>query len=165
MVWGALNGLYQAAGDLTLPVRTRLQQRLHIRTQCGSYRLLQGIITFGLVDFTWLFFRAESFTTALRMLWHGINNIGLFSFFNPDTLLGIQTMALSEKNFFVMLLGLAVLLLVDYKKKQNVDFKGTLARQNIWFRWLVYYGLIFVVLIFGIYGPEYDASTFIYFQF
>ena len=165
VVWGALNGLYQAAGDLTLPVRTRLQQRLHIRTQCGSYRLLQGIITFGLVDFTWLFFRAESFTTALRMLWHGINNIGLFSFFNPDTLLGIQTMALSEKNFFVMLLGLAVLLLVDYKKKQNVDFKGTLARQNIWFRWLVYYGLIFVVLIFGIYGPEYDASTFIYFQF
>ena len=40
-----------------------------------------------------------------------------------------------------------------------------LARQNIWFRWLVYYGLIFAVLIFGIYGPGYDASTFIYFQF
>ena len=54
---------------------------------------------------------------------------------------------------------------VDYMKKKKVDFKGALARQNIWFRWLVYYGLIFAVLILGIYGPEYDASTFIYFQF
>ena len=99
------------------------------------------------------------------MLWHGIDNVGLFEFFNPDTLLGIDTMALSEKNFFVLLCGLILLMAVDYMKKRKVDFKGALARQNIWFRWLVYYGLIFAVLLLGVYGPEYDASTFIYFQF
>lgn len=74
-------------------------------------------------------------------------------------------MALSEKNFCVMLAGLVLLMWVDWLKRRKVDLKGMLARQNIWFRWLVYYGLIFAVLIFGIYGPGYDASTFIYFQF
>ena len=34
-----------------------------------------------------------------------MRNIGLYGFFSPDNLLGIQTMALSEKDFFVMLLG------------------------------------------------------------
>lgn len=165
VVWGMLNGLYQVAGDLTGSLRARLQEKLHIHTDCGSYRLVQGVVTFLLVDFAWLFFRAESLETALQMLWHGIHNIGLFSFFDPDNMLGIQTIALSEKSFFLMLLGLVILMLVDYLKKRGTDFKAALARQNIWFRWLVYYMLIFGILIFGVYGPEYDASTFIYFQF
>ena len=165
VAWGGLNGLYQAAGELTGDFRARLRERLRIRTGCGSYRLLQGLVTFALVDFSWLFFRADSFAAALRMLRHGIANVGLFEFFNPDTLLGIDTIVLSEKNFFVLLCSLVLLMAVDYMKKKKVDFKGALARQNIWFRWLVYYGLIFAVLILGIYGPEYDASTFIYFQF
>lgn len=165
VAWGLLNGLYQVAGDMTRTLRQRLGERLHVRTDCGSHRLLQGLVTFGLVDFAWLFFRAESFAAALGMLGHGMRNIGLFGFFSPDNLLGIQTMALSEKDFFVMLLGVAVLMLVDYGKKRGVDFKAALARQNVWFRWMVYYVVIFTVLIFGVYGPAYDASTFIYFQF
>ena len=55
VVWGMLNGLYQVAGDLTGPLRARLQKKLHIHTDCGSYRLVQGVVTFLLVDFAWLF--------------------------------------------------------------------------------------------------------------
>ncbi|MCM1146080.1 MAG: MBOAT family protein, partial [Lachnoclostridium sp.] len=165
IVWGTVNGLYQIAGDLTRPLRSGLQKKLHIRTECGSYRLVQRLVTFVFVDFAWLFFRADSLTTALRMLRHGAANLGILSFFDPETLLGINTMVLTEKNFYVMLLGLVFLMWVDYRKIQGTDFHAVLARQNIWFRWLVYYGLIFVILIFGIYGPQYDASAFIYFQF
>jgi hypothetical protein len=56
-------------------------------------------------------------------------------------------------------------MLADYGKKGGIDFKEMLARQNICFRWIVYYMMIFGILIFGIYGPEADASAFIYFQF
>ncbi|MCH5345144.1 MAG: MBOAT family protein [Acetatifactor sp.] len=165
VAWGGLNGIYQVIGDLTRPFRTGLQKQLHIRTDCGSYHLLQGLTTFIFVDFAWLFFRSNTLVDALQMLRHVITHPDLLATFDPDTLLGINTMTLSEKDFFVMLVSLAVLMLVDHWKKQKVDLKGKLERQNIWFRCLVYYGLIFTVLIFGIYGPEYDASTFIYFQF
>lgn len=167
VVWGMLNGLYQVAGDLTRPFRTRLTEKLHIRTDCGSHRLLQGLATFLLVDLSWLFFRSGGLVHALRMFRRCISYPDPFSLFSPDTLSGINTAALglSEKNFFVMLIGLVILMLVDYRKKKNVNIKAALARQNLWFRWLVYLGLVFVILIFGIYGPEYDASTFLYFQF
>ncbi len=165
VIWGGLNGLYQVAGDLTAPLRACLQEKLHIRTECGSYRLFRRLITFAAVDFSWFFFRADGFKIALQMLRHGFQNIGLPTFFSQENLLGINTMVLSEKNFFVMLLSLVLLMWVDNRKRRGVDFKGILARQNIWFRWLVYYGLIFSILIFGIYGPGYDASAFIYFQF
>lgn len=165
VVWGALNGFYQVVGDLTGPFRTWLKERMRICVNCGSYHLFQGVVTFLLVDFAWLFFRADSIAAALGMLRHGIHNIGLFDFLSPDTVLGISPMALSEKSFFVMLLGLIVLMLVDYGKKRGIDFKGVLARQNIWFRWMVYYIIIFGILIFGVYGPEADASAFLYFQF
>lgn len=165
VIWGGLNGLYQVAGDLTAPLRACLQEKLHIRTECGSYRLFRRLITFAAVDFSWFFFRADGFKIALQMLRHGFQNVGLPTFFSQENLLGINTMVLSEKNFFVMLLSLVLLMWVDNRKRRGVDFKGILARQNIWFRWLVYYGLIFSILIFGIYGPGYDASAFIYFQF
>ena len=165
VIWGGLNGLYQVAGDMTRSLRTGLLKRLRIRTDCGSYRLLQGLVTFLLVDFAWLFFRAEGFGIALQMLRHGAANPGFDSLFSRDTWFGINTMALSEKSFHVMLVSLVLLMCVDWLKRRGVDLKAVLARQNIWFRWLVYYGLIFAILIFGIYGPAYDASAFIYFQF
>ncbi len=54
---------------------------------------------------------------------------------------------------------------VDYMKKEKADFTAVPARQNIRFRWLVYYGLIFAVLLLGVYGSEYNVLTFIYFRF
>lgn len=164
VAWGMLNGIYQIIGDVTKPWREEAQKRLKIRTKCWSYRLFKRLVTFMLVDFSWLFFRANSFKTALRMIKHGIASFGVISMLNPQTLMGINTMALDEKDFYVMLAGLVILMFVDYFRDKQ-DLKAALAGQNLVFRWIVYYLMIFTVLIFGIYGPAYDASTFIYFQF
>jgi hypothetical protein len=40
--------------------------------------------------------------------------------------------------------------------------RDTLEKQNLLFRWMLLLGLIFAVIIFGYYGPGYDASSFIY---
>lgn len=164
VVWGGLNGLYQVIGKLTEPFRTAVKSRLGIRTNCASYRFFQRAITFILVDFTWLFFRAKGFMAALRMIRQTVSHFSPFSLLNSETLLGITTVGMDEKDFLVMLVGLAVLCLVDYFRPR-MDLKAALDRQNLVFRYFVYYLMLFTVLIFGIYGPEYDASAFIYFQF
>lgn len=164
VVWGGLNGLYQVIGKLTEPFRTAAKDRLGIRTDCASYHFFQRVITFILVDFAWLFFRARGFVAALQMIWRTVSNFSLFSLLDPETPLGITTVGMDAKDFFVMLVGLAVLCLVDYFRPR-VDLKAALDRQNLVFRYFVYYLMLFTVLIFGIYGPEYDASAFIYFQF
>ena len=40
-----------------------------------------------------------------------------------------------------------------------------LERQVLPLRWVAYLLLMFTILIFGIYGPNYDAAAFIYFAF
>lgn len=164
VIWGGLNGLYQVVGKLTKKYRLMLQRCLGIRTDCASYKLFQGLITFSLVDFAWLFFRASSFKAAVKLILHSIRHPDLFSLIDPNTLMGISTINMPEKDFYVMLLGLLILLLVDYFRLK-VDLKAILDQQNIVFRYIIYYALIFTVLIWGVYGPEYDASMFLYFQF
>lgn len=165
VAWGLLNGLYQIAGDLTRPYRQRLQQKLGIRTSCGSWYFLQGLATFVFVDFAWLFFRANGFRTALKMIKHTITNpLPPLLQMDGKAFTDLVTLGLGKPDFIVLMVALAILFFADYFKRK-VDLKAVLARQNLWFRWLVYYALIFSILIFGVYGPEYNASQFIYFQF
>lgn len=158
VAWGLLNGLYQVAGDLTKKLRASAARALRIDTQRRAYRFLQGIVTFALIDFAWLFFRADSFHTALSILRRIAEEPALLS------LPGVAVYLLGNKNFLVLFLAVALLFTVD-RLKGRVHFRTLLLQQNIAIRYFVYYCIIFGILIFGIYGPEYDASTFIYFQF
>lgn len=136
-----------------------------IRTDCGSWYFLQGLATFAFIDVSWLFFRANGFKTAIKMLKQVlVNPLPALSQLDGEMFLDLITLGYGRADFMVLLIFLTVLLFVDYFRIR-VDLKAVLARQNLWFRWLVYYALIFSVLIFGVYGPEYTASQFIYFQF
>ena len=62
----------------------------------------------------------------------------------------------------VLMLSLALLVIVEAFQSRGGKVREWLAKQNIAFRWGILLGLIFSVLLFGIYGSGYDASEFIY---
>lgn len=164
VIWGLLNGCYQVMGELTFGIRQKLKKLFRINVSCWSYRVFQGFLTFVLVDFAWLFFRAASLKTAFTMILHSIRNWGMFSMWDTSNVLGIYTFTLDEKEFYILLLALIVLIVAD-TIKGKVPLRTLLLKQNLVFRYAVYYAILFGLLIFSIYGPEFDASTFIYFQF
>ncbi len=164
VVWGALNGFYQVFGDCTKHLRNKGKKLLHINTDCWSYRLFQRAITFVLIDFAWLFFRANGLSAALGMLRQMLSSPNPVSMLDSETAFGINTLSLDEKDFYLLLIAIAFLIIIDYLK-DRICLRTTLLKQNIVFRYAVYYCIIFIILIFGVYGPSYDASTFIYFQF
>ena len=49
--------------------------------------------------------------------------------------------------------------------KDNKGIRDVICEQNIIFRWILYFGLIFGIIIFGIYGSGYNAGAFVYGQF
>ena len=65
----------------------------------------------------------------------------------------------------VLLGALLILLAVSLMQEKGVSVLEAVKRQQLWFRWLIYLAAIFVVLLTGIYGPGFAASSFIYFQF
>ena len=161
IAWGGLNGAYQVAGDLLKPARQRLATLLHIDVNNTGNRFLRMAFTFLLINFSWLFFRASSFTVALQMLRHGVSNLQMWQLFD-GTLLNL---GLDFPDVLVLFVSLVAMILISVSQHKQQDWKKSLMEQGFAFRALVYIVFILAVLVFGIYGSAYSASSFIYVDF
>ena len=160
VIWGALHGVYQIFGAVTLNTRKFCCEILNINRQTSHYKLFQRAITFALVTFGWIFFRSEGLTQAVVI----VKNI--FTNFAPWTLWdSLTTVGLDMSNLFVLVLSVCLLIFVSKKEQNGISVFEKIEKMHILARWPIYYALIFVVLILGIYGPGFAASQFIYFQF
>lgn len=165
VAWGALHGVYQVIGDVRKKIGPRLKEKapfLTIKTDCLSWKLLQIVVTYILVTFAWIFFRSDSITNACIYISRIFTKPTPWVLFNG----GLYELGLNRTEANILFTSLIVLLLVDlirYLKGQTLD--AFLVEQNIWFSWFVTIALIAAILIYGEYGPVFDAKQFIYFQF
>lgn len=161
LVWGGLHGGYQIIGRMTEAFRNRVKDRCRINTQCWSYRFFQGTVTFLLVDFAWLFFGADSLFQALEF----IRKI-CFRFNLGEALAGRDyLLGMDEQRFVILWLEIVVVLLVDLLHEKKVSVTAWLNAQNKLFRWIVYLGVVFVILVGALYNYGAEASAFIYTRF
>jgi len=160
--WGFLHGVYQVVGEITKPFRQKLCKKTNAKTESFSFKLAQIVGTFALVDFAWIFFRADSLGIAVNYCKRMFTKWDPWSLFNGE----IYNLGLDRFEFNVLVIATVVLLLVDlirYCKKQMIT--EFLQEQCIWFRWGVILALIFATIIYGMYGIQFESSQFIYFQF
>lgn len=159
IIWGFLHGFYQVAGDLLKPTREYFIEKFNINRNGFFHKLSQIIIVFILVDFAWIFFRANTFGDAIGI----IKNMFVF---NPWVLFdgSLYNLGLDQKDFTVGILAIFVLIIVSLLRR-NTRLINLIGRQNIIVRWTFYFTFLYSILIFGIYGPGYAAQQFIYFQF
>lgn len=158
IIWGGLHGAYQIIGDILNPVKTKLVKRFNIRTWEFNYKLFQVITTFILVDFAWIFFRANTYKDAIIL----IKNM---FYFNPWIFIdnSIYNLGLDSKEFFIAVISIIIILVMNLLQRKK-DMSLQFSKQNMAFRWLIYITAIIVILMFGAYAG-YDAQQFIYFQF
>ncbi|MDE6664491.1 MAG: MBOAT family protein [Lachnospiraceae bacterium] len=165
IVWGFVHAVYQVAGDikdkLTDKVKVLKNSNNSLRLNdknslLFSDRLLRIIITFILVDIAWVFFASSSLRQALDML------IQMFTSFQMAS---IYEIGLDRGNWFMFWFGVGILTVVDVCHEMGKSIFAMVNKQLLYFRWLLYLGLIWSVIMFGIYGSKYDTSQFIYFQF
>lgn len=161
VIWGALNGLYQVFGKIFAPVRKKVYQKFNVNEDAFSHKLMQTIFTFCLVDFAWIFFRAQDLKTAFLIIERMFTSFNPWIFFDET----LWQLGLTQQEFMIGILAIIVLLVVDYWHYKGKQLRQILSQQGIWFRWSCYISAIFIILIFGIYGPGFDANQFIYFQF
>ena len=162
VIWGALNGFYQIIDDLASPVRQKINSIFDVKTNSFSFKLGKVLSTFLLIDFAWIFFRADNIKIALGYIKRIFTMWDPWSFFNGE----LYTLGLSRLEFNILFIAVIVLFaaeLVRYYKKQSVS--EFLQEQCLWFRWIAILGLIFACIIYGSYGIDFDSAQFIYFQF
>ena len=161
VAWGGLNGLYQTIGEVLQPVRDRLVSVLHLNRQSFGHKLAKMAVTLFLVDFSLIFFRANRFRDAIEIIKQ------IWTVKNPWILFdgSIYDCGLDSRNFWVMMVCIGILLFADYFKHKGIAVRKIITEQDYWFRWLVISFSVCAILIFGIWGTEYNAAGFLYFQF
>jgi alginate O-acetyltransferase complex protein AlgI len=163
IVWGMLHGFYQIIEDCLRPVKRRFDAKYNVRTGTTGYRVLRMIVTFILVDFAWIFFKSAGIGDALRFVQR------IFVHMDPWVLADgsvFFSLGLSTAETEILLIAVLILLAADIiQYRTNKNFSEYLSGQCLVFRWLVILAVLFMVLIWGEYGPGFDSARFLYTQF
>lgn len=162
VAWGAVHGCYQIIGTLTEGIRKKIRICTGVDQKSFSYRFGQVAVTYVLTLFGLIFFRAESLKEAFGIIGRIATTPNLWAL-TDGTLYGFGVDAAQLR---VLIAALVILLCVSLIREiKNEMLDQFLGRQSTWFRWMVILILFSFIFLFGMYGPEYDESQFIYFQF
>ena len=161
IIWGGLNGLFQVLEQQFAPQRNWLCTKLHIRTDSLAHQVVQTVLTFCLVDFAWIFFNAADIQTACGFVGRMVTTLHLSNLFGG----ALFQLGLSTVEMHVLVAALVVQFAVSLCTYRGICVRDVLCRQGFVWQDVVILTGIFVVLIFGIYGPAYNAANFIYMQF
>lgn len=157
VIWGFLHGIYQVIGDVVRPAFNRISDYLN------KYlvKIISIVVTFILVDFAWIFFRANNVEDAM----HVILSMCHFSNLNWTKDGTLFELGLNSANIKVLLVSIFILFIADIAKYNGIVVRKLITKLILPARWICYLVAVFYILIFGIWGASYDASSFIYFQF
>lgn len=160
-IWGMVHGIMRVAGEATEKLREKIYVKLKFKRDTLATTLWKMTCTFSLVTLAWVFFRARSLRQSIDIFRN------LFTEYNPWILTdgSIFSLGLDAKDWNVLLVALLFLIVVDALRYCKINLTELFMKQNLWFRWVILYIGILAVVLFGVYGPRYDAAQFIYFQF
>ena len=157
IIWGAVHGIYRVIGEITKPLRDRL---FKFKTNTKLHYLCNGIsiaVTFALVCFAWIFFRADSVSDAFYAVTHLLKWGSLsFSYIFSELKLIFGTRA----EFYRLMATVPLFILIsvfDRYKSVNAVF----SKLRLPLRLIIYVLFITYILIFA----RAEMQDFIYFQF
>ncbi|MDQ6610838.1 MAG: MBOAT family protein [Gemmatimonadota bacterium] len=150
VVWGLLNGVYVALSATTIEFRRRIITAIGLARVPRVHRALQVAATFTLISLTWVFFRADSATTAVRMLG---NMIGSWHWVDVRAVSG------GDVPLSLALIGIVIGAEACMGDAKVSDY---LAERRRGVRWVAAYGICMLTLLVGVFSSQ---QAFIYFQF
>lgn len=159
VIWGGIHGLYIIISNLTKSARNELASKIGIAHDTYIHKVFRVLTVFILVNFAWIFFRANSLNDALFIIG------GIFK--NWDNTLTLHSLKSSLKQLgisrFDFLISVVSIVILEafHMIQRHRSIRSMLKVKPIWFRWLIYYSLTIYILLFGVF----DTNQFIYFQF
>ncbi len=162
IIYGVWNGVFIMSGILLVEVYSKCRKKCGIAEDDVSWKVFQIFRTFIIITLGRFFSRASGGKVALAMMTSMTKKWYDFSFLVDGSLFKL---GLDNANWILLIVALVVMFAVDCIHEKNISIRETIAKQNIVFRWTIYYAALVLIWIFGMYGPGYDSAGFIYGQF
>ncbi len=145
---GILPWIYLTVSQLFENLPKKINEKFHINTECFSFHLFQSLRTLALMCFIWLFVCSPSFLESFAI----IKSIFILPSMNSEINIPLRILAIP----------CAIAIAAEYLNYIGYNVFELFKKQNLWFRWCALLLILFTTIIFGIYGPGYNASDFIY---
>lgn len=158
IIWGALHGFYLVFALLTQKYRDAISKAVGLKQHALLYTWLQRFITFILVAFAWIFFRAKTFATASYIVIHLLDFTPNFSNFDTVKLVYLG----KDSGTFLTALVFIILLQWIEKKQAEPANVNLFSNRSLPLRWTFYLLLMLSICLFGVFHSN---AEFIYFQF
>ncbi|MDR1642182.1 MAG: hypothetical protein LBT59_21030 [Clostridiales bacterium] len=140
------------------PLSKKVRKLLRINPNNVPFRIFQSLRTFVLFSISISFCRMGSFRTGISYWQSVFSNIPSQRFWSASLL-----EAISLKELFVVIAGLAIMLLVSvFQLNKDIE---EFFQNHASVRWAAFLSLAFAAIIFGFYGIGYNAQDFIYGDF
>lgn len=142
VIWGAFHGVCMIVERLIYGEKIK-----YLSNNLSIVNVLRILLTFMIVNFAWIFFRANNLTDAITIIGKIFTTPGPL-FIDVDTL--VYAIAFSVLIFSI-----------DFMNEYYPGKVKLMGNKSIFIRWTTYSILVVMALMFGVL----DGGSFIYFQF
>lgn len=162
VIWGIWQGGIIVISTLLEKKFVDMKKALRINDKSWwwqGYQIIRTFILTGIIPR--VITRAVSVGAAARMLKRMIFQFDFSAVFSEK----IFEYGMDKKNFLLAVIVIGILFLVSLAKEKGVHIRETIDKLPLPVRWAIYYMAVISIIIFGVYGPGYDASSFLYMKF
>lgn len=160
IAWGLYWGSIIIASTVFAPEIKKLTVFLRINTETSGWKVFQMVRTFLIFSIGRLITVPGHLRTTLDVLEKIAEQFDIWILFDGS----LYNYGLNQKNFILAIVTIFILWAVSMLQERG-SVRDMIARQNIVFRWIIYYIAFFSVLIFGMYGAGFNNAVFAYMQY
>lgn len=157
VLWGLLHGIYMIIGQSTKKFRGEIYNKLNVDPRILPVAILKVLITFSLICFSWIFFRANSLGDLVLILQKMVMNTNL-------SLSSLKEACISIGILKIQSLAMIGVLIIFMEIVHSMELDGNplkiLYRIPRFARWAFYYAILFAMIFW-----QSQSQEFIYFQF
>ena len=150
-------------GDLCAPWFQQITEMLHMKTDCFAWHFFQSARTYVIYAVGATFF-SVGVTGGIYRLKDAAKVLLKRGYANPwiffDQSILKTGITWQDINLIIFVTGM--MLIVAVLREKYGYARNWIQNQCVLFRWFIWLAMFVLVLIYGKYGPGYDASMFIY---
>lgn len=140
IVWGLVHGVLVSIGNYKT-----------------KSKIINRIVNYIIISFTWCFFIWDNTKVALQML------MSVFTKSNyKELIINVTNLGLNMPNIIVLFIFTIVLFIYESNQKQIMEF---FQRKSLEFKMITLLSLILLTTVLGIYGIGFNVNEFIYSKF
>lgn len=161
IIWGCYWGLLIILSTIFAQELKNINKKLGIDAKSDWWKRFQMVRTFVFFSIARVITGPGKGTAVKYIVKSILTKFNMHIWFDRT----LFTLGVDRQDFWIGIVAIMLLWFISLKQEKGVKIREKVATFPLPVRWIIYYGVILAVLIFGIYGPGYNASDFVYMKF